>query len=99
MDKNQLFKFEVVVPEELRPYACVENAHKEFQKIIHAGVCNYIPERGVLFVVSRNGETKKHCDLLIDMHFRSLSQKVFLLKKTEEAAKQLESTKLHTTGG
>uniref|UniRef100_V5GMG9 Fragile X mental retardation syndrome-related protein 1 n=1 Tax=Anoplophora glabripennis TaxID=217634 RepID=V5GMG9_ANOGL len=33
------------------------------------------------------------------MHFRSLSQKVLLLKRTEEAARQLESTKLATIGG
>lgn len=33
------------------------------------------------------------------MHFRSLSQKVLLLKRTEEAARQLETTKLATRDG
>jgi fragile X mental retardation protein len=32
------------------------------------------------------------------MHFRSLSQKALLLKKTEEAAKQLENIRMHTGG-
>lgn len=31
--------------------------------------------------------------------FRNLTQKLLLLKKTEEAARQLESTKIHNQGG
>lgn len=35
--------------------------------------------------------------MLADMHFRNLNQKVMLLKKTEELARQLESSKLQIT--
>lgn len=77
----------------------VENAHKEFQKAIMAGVCRYVAERGVITVISRTEDTKKKAAMLQEMHFRNLTQKVVLLKRTEEAARQLETTKLHTAGG
>lgn len=77
----------------------IDNAHKEFQKAIGAALVKYLPEKGVLLVISKNEASAKTASLLQDMHFRSLSQKVFLLKRTEEAVRQLESTKLATVGG
>lgn len=77
----------------------IENAHKEFQKAIAAALIRYVPEKGVLLVISRNESSQKTASLLQDMHFRGLSQKVFLLKRTEEAVRQLESTKLASVGG
>lgn len=79
--------------------ARIENAHKEFQKAIGAGIVNFVPERGVLVVISRFESCRRRASMLQDMHFRNLSQKVLLLKRTEEAARQLESTKLATVGG
>lgn len=79
--------------------AKVESAHKEFQKAIGAGVIRYIPERGVLVVISRCESSRKRAGMLQEMHFRSLQQKVLLLKRTEEAQRQLESTKLASVGG
>ncbi|CAB0019201.1 unnamed protein product [Nesidiocoris tenuis] len=92
-------KFEIEVPEELREYAKKENAHKEFQKVINASICRYIPESGVLSFISRNEDSKKRASMLQEMHFRNLQQKLLLLKRTEEAQKQLESTKIQNTGG
>lgn len=43
-----------------------------------------------------NKNSKKIC---INVLFRNLTQKLQLLKKTEEAARQLESTKIHNQGG
>jgi hypothetical protein len=40
----------------------------------------------------------KKVNLLKEMHFRSLSQKALLLKKTEEAAKQLENMRMNVGG-
>ncbi len=79
--------------------AKVEGVHKEFQKTIGAGECRFIPERGALMLLSRHESSQKRATMIQEMHFRNLTQKVFLLKKTEEAVRQLESTKLHTTGG
>ncbi|RZF43475.1 hypothetical protein LSTR_LSTR001736 [Laodelphax striatellus] len=93
IDSNTFIKFEVVVPEECREYAQKEGAHKEFQKSIDACICRYIPEKGVLSIVSRHEGSKKRLELLKEMHFRNLIQKVMLIKRTEEAKRQLESTK------
>ncbi|XP_046742238.1 synaptic functional regulator FMR1 isoform X8 [Diprion similis] len=99
IDKTTFHKIEIDVPEELREFAKMDNAHKEFQKAIEAAVCRYVPDRGVLLAISRSENTRRHSAMLQDMHFRNLSQKVLLLKRTEEAARQLESTKLQTSGG
>ncbi|XP_015180950.1 PREDICTED: fragile X mental retardation syndrome-related protein 1 isoform X2 [Polistes dominula] len=99
IDKNTFHKIEIEVPEDLREYAKMDNAHKEFQKAIGAAVCRYVPDRGVLLAISRNENIHRHSTMLQEMHFRNLSQKVLLLKRTEEAARQLESTKLQTMGG
>ncbi|XP_047360227.1 synaptic functional regulator FMR1 isoform X2 [Vespa velutina] len=99
IDKNTFHKIEIEVPEDLREYAKMDNAHKEFQKAIGAAVCRYVPERGVLLAISRHENIHRHSTMLQEMHFRNLSQKVLLLKRTEEAARQLESTKLQTIGG
>ena len=117
----------------------MDGVHKEFQKVIGAAVCRYVPERGVLLAISRHESIRRHSTMLQEMHFRNLSQKVIyfsqirykiikririaanqlyyqnggnlffsslyylfvkvlLLKRTEEAARQLESTKLQTVG-
>ncbi|KAI4457722.1 fragile x mental retardation syndrome-related protein [Holotrichia oblita] len=99
LDRSMFHKFEIDVPEDVREYAKVESAHKEFQKAIGAGVIRYIPERGVLVVISRCESSRKRAAMLQEMHFRSLQQKVLLLKRTEEAQRQLESTKLASVGG
>ncbi|XP_028166474.1 fragile X mental retardation syndrome-related protein 1 isoform X3 [Ostrinia furnacalis] len=99
IDKNTFHKFEIVVPDDLKDYAKVENAHKEFQKAIGAALVWYVPERGLLAVISRCETSHKRAEMLQEMHFRNLAQKLLLLKKTEEAARQLESTKIHNQGG
>ncbi|XP_049785210.1 LOW QUALITY PROTEIN: synaptic functional regulator FMR1 [Schistocerca cancellata] len=99
ISKSTFHKFEIEVPEELREYAKMDSAHKEFQRAIEAAICRYVPERGVLSVISRSEQSKKRSQMLQEMHFRNLTQKVLLLKRTEEAARQLESTKLQNVGG
>nr|CAH0108554.1 unnamed protein product [Daphnia galeata] len=99
LTKANFFKFEIEVPEELREYAKRDGVHKEFQKAIEAAVCRYIPDKGMLSVMSRHESSRKRAGLLQDMHFRNLTQKVVLLKRTEEAAKQLECTRTHSSGG
>lgn len=79
--------------------AKLEGVHKEFQKAVGAIVCNYVPEKGALSLISRTDATQKRASMIQNMHFRNISQKAMLLKRTEEAVKQLESTKLHSSGG
>ncbi|XP_076164904.1 synaptic functional regulator FMR1 isoform X5 [Ptiloglossa arizonensis] len=99
IDKNTFHKIEIEVPEDLREFAKMDNIHKEFQRAIRAAVCRYVPERGVLLAISRHENLHRNINMIQEMHFRNLSQKVLLLKRTEEAARQLESTKLQTIGG
>jgi len=99
LNKANFFKFEIEVPEELRDYAKRDGVHKEFQKAIEAAVCRYVPDKGILSVMSRSDSSRKRAGLLQEMHFRNLTQKVVLLKRTEEAAKQLESTRTNSSGG
>ncbi|XP_055848753.1 fragile X messenger ribonucleoprotein 1 homolog isoform X1 [Episyrphus balteatus] len=91
-------KFEINVPAELQEEAKEEGIHREFQRSIGAGICRYNPERGILTVISKFDFSQKRATMLQDMHFRNLSQKVILLKRTEEAVRQLESTKLNSRG-
>ncbi|XP_050294214.1 RNA-binding protein FXR1 [Anthonomus grandis grandis] len=98
IDKSMFFKFEIEVPDDVKDY-CKKDTHKEFAKAIGAGRIFYNSEKGVLTVISSSESSRKRAALVQDMHFRSLSQKVLLMKRTEEAARQLESTKLATIGG
>ncbi|XP_068232626.1 RNA-binding protein FXR1 isoform X1 [Palaemon carinicauda] len=92
-------KFEIEVPEDIRDYARMECVHKPFKKACGASSCVYNPETHSLTLLSRNDQCPKLANMLADMHFRNLKQKVVLLYRTEEAAKQLESTRLQTTAG
>jgi len=92
--------FHLSVPEELRDY-CKEDgdegeAHNEFKKSIDANVVKYIPDDGKLLVITRNEGSRKKAEILKDMHYRSLSHRNILVKKTEEAAKYLKETKQFT---
>lgn len=99
INEKTFHRFEIEVPEDVREYAKIDGVHKEFQKTIQAAVCRYVPERGVLRVISRSEGTQRRATMIQEMYFRNLNQKVMLLKRTEEAARQLESTKLQNSGG
>lgn len=97
--KNTFNVFELEVPEDLREYAKVESAHKEFKKAVGAAICRMDPEKHCLIIIAKSDTAKKRANMLCEMHFRNLRQKVLLLSKTEEAARQLENTKLHSSSG
>lgn len=90
LTKNTFQKFELDVPEDIRDYAKNDSAHKEFKKAIEAVVCKFNPEKNCLYIIARTEVLKKRAIMLSDMHFRNLRQKVLLLSRTEEAARQLE---------
>lgn len=55
--------------------------------------------QGCLIIISQNDHTQKKATMLQDMHYRNISQRLVLLRRTEEAAKYLEATKLQTSNG
>lgn len=77
--------------------AKIDGIHKDLQKAIGASLVLYNPDQSVLSIISRSPLTSKRALMLADMHFRNLNQKVMLIKKTEELARQLESSKLQIT--
>ncbi|VVC41214.1 Hypothetical protein CINCED_3A005412 [Cinara cedri] len=91
------YKFDIEVPEDVRESAKIDGIHKDLQKAIGASLVLYNSDQSVLSVISRSPLTSKRAQMLADMHFRNLNQKVMLLKKTEELARQLESSKLQIT--
>merc|ERR1711872_792634 len=98
--KRTFLTFQLDVPEELQEFCKDEKAediHVEFKRAIHACLVNYITEKGVLSVITQNEDCEKKASILQDMHYRNISQRLILLKKTEEAAKYLEATKLQSS--
>ncbi|XP_077515501.1 synaptic functional regulator FMR1 isoform X7 [Amblyomma americanum] len=97
--KNTFTKFELDVPDDLREYSKDDSAHKEFKKAIGAAVVRYIPSKQCLMVIARSEAAKKRAEMMSEIYYRNLRQKLILLSKTEEAARQLESTRLHSSSG
>lgn len=58
-----------------------EGIHKDFQRIINAGICFYNSEANALIVISKWDFSQKRANMLKDMHFRNLSQKVSVVMK------------------
>jgi len=77
--------------------ANIDGIHKDLQNAIGASLVLYNSDQSVLSIISQSSLTSKMASMLTDMHFRKLNQKVMLLKKTEELARQLESSKLQIT--
>jgi len=77
--------------------AKIDGIHKDLQKAIGASLVLYDSDQSVLSIISLSSLTSKMASMLTDLHFRKLNQKVMLLKKTEELARQLESSKLQIT--
>merc|ERR1719500_1426056 len=95
-------KFDLSVPQELRDFCTDEKAsdvHTEFMKAIDACNIKFDAAKGCLTIVSQSDHTQKKASMLQDMHYRNISQRLVLLRRTEEAAKYLEATKLQTSNG
>ncbi|XP_054160548.1 fragile X messenger ribonucleoprotein 1 homolog B-like [Oppia nitens] len=102
---NPFYKFEIKIPDDIRSmntgWLSKSEAHKQFKQFIGAIVVRYDEAKGVLICVGYAphektylaGITQKRAQMLSEMHFRNIKQKLVLLSRTEEAAKQLESTR------
>ena len=60
-------------------------------------ICNLCED--FLKVLSRDESSEKKASLLQDLHFRNVSQRAILQRRTEEAARTLEATKLQSSSG
>lgn len=56
--------------------AKLEGVHKEFQKAVRSGVCHFDASRGVLILLSKIEGSQKLAEMIQEIYFRNLSQKV-----------------------
>ena len=106
---NPFYKIEVPISDDLRAvrsnatWITKAEAHKQYKDSVGALTVRFDESQDVLVIIGYAPQDKvmtatalkKRAVMLSDMHFRNLKQKIFLLARTEEAAKQLE----HTRGG
>ncbi|RWS09272.1 fragile X mental retardation syndrome-related protein 1-like isoform X2 [Dinothrombium tinctorium] len=104
---NPFYKLEIPISEELKQlsintsWLSKAEAHRQYKQSIEAIVVRYDEDKQCLCVIGYAPSERqlaiqtmrKRATMLIDMHFRNLKQKMYLLMRTEEAAKQLESTR------
>ncbi|RWS26024.1 fragile X mental retardation syndrome-related protein 1-like isoform X2 [Leptotrombidium deliense] len=105
LTQNPFYKLEIPLSEELKQlsinstWLSKAEAHKQYKQSIDAIVVRYDDEKQCIIVIGYAPSDRqlaiqtmrKRATMLIDMHFRNLKQKMYLLMRTEEAAKQLES--------
>lgn len=107
LTSNPFFKIEIPISDDLRAVQGQANwiskpeAHKQFKSSIDAVTVRFDEQKAVLVIIGYTQSDKvmaasmlkKRASMLSDMHFRNLKQKIFLVARTEEAAKQLESSR------
>lgn len=108
LTSNPFFRIEVPISEELSAVRSGSNwiskpeAHAQFRASVDAVAVRYDEQKQCLVLVgfcaagdkaAAAALLRKKAGMLSEMHFRNLRQKLILLMRTEEAAKQLESTR------
>ena len=99
------FSFTIRLPEDIKNYYAYlpeekhADLHVDFKQAINAAKVDYSKEDGILKVLSRDEASEKKASLLQDLHFRNVSQRAILQKRTEEAVRTLEATKLQSSSG
>ncbi len=96
-------KFSIQLPAEIKDFYfnLVEEKHAEsnadFCAAISAAAVDFCKDDGCLKVLSRDESSQRRAGMLQEMHFRNISQRAILKRRTEEAAKYLEQTRLHSS--
>ncbi len=96
-------KFSIPLPEEIKDFyfRLPEDKHDEtnadFRVAICAATVTFSKEDGALRVLTREESSQRRAGMLQEMHFRNISQRAILQRRTEEAAKCLEQTRLQST--
>lgn len=92
---NTFHKYSISVPDDLREMCEDPANHKDFRSACGPALIQYDPAQCAMVVLSTSESVIKRASMLSDIHFRNLRQKMLLKQRTEEAAKRLESTRLH----
>jgi len=96
-------KFDISLPPEIKDFYTITpeerqaGLHKDFKQAIHACRIEFVKDPGVLRVISRDASSQRRSAMLQEMHFRNIAQRGNLRKRTEEAARYLEATRLQTS--
>eukprot|EP00095_Tigriopus_kingsejongensis_P005446 snap_masked-scaffold224_size251237-processed-gene-1.15 protein:Tk05446 transcript:snap_masked-scaffold224_size251237-processed-gene-1.15-mRNA-1 annotation:"fmr" len=96
-------KFSIQLPGDIKDfyYKTVKERHSamhsDLETAIHAAKMDFDEVTGNLVVLTADETSQRRAGVLQDMHFRNMSQRAILQNRTEEAAKQLEQTRLHSS--
>ncbi|KRX81467.1 Fragile X mental retardation protein 1 -like protein B [Trichinella sp. T6] len=88
----------ISVPPSLDEYSMRPDAHAEFAQHVGRILVNYDPQSKQLIVTSCYDDAIERAEMLAEMHFRLLSQKLSLKQRTEDATKQLQNTHISQDG-
>lgn len=99
LQHNFLRKAVFPVPDDLRDIYKSDNLKevKEFRKACGAISVFYDEKANTLSVICDQESGIKKANILSEMHFKNLRQKVLLLKRTQELAQQIEKNRLQQT--
>jgi hypothetical protein len=62
---------------------------QDFKEAVNACSVEYLKGEGALRIISRDESTPRRVSMLQEMHFRNVSQRSILYKRTEEVARNL----------
>ncbi|XP_059078661.1 RNA-binding protein FXR1-like [Tigriopus californicus] len=99
---RSFIKFTVRLPADIKelylttPRARHAEMNRDFQAAVHALMITFNEASGDLEVITRDESSQRRVGMLQDMLFRNMSQKAVLQRRTEEAAKHLEQTRLQS---
>jgi len=103
LNKMTFNKVDIALPSEIKEYYATTpeekqaELHADFKNAINAAKIHFEKDLGVLRVLSCDPSTPRRSAMLQEMHFRNISQRANLRKRTEEAARYLEATRIQTS--
>ncbi|OUC43026.1 KH domain protein [Trichinella nativa] len=90
VSSKEVISVDLVRPVNCSPIITASNAHAEFAQHVGRILVNYDPQSKQLIVTSCYDDAIERAEMLAEMHFRLLSQKLSLKQRTEDATKQLQ---------
>ncbi|KHJ41976.1 KH domain protein [Trichuris suis] len=88
----------ISIPQEIREYSARPDAHKELATTVGRILVSYDSNSGDLIITSCYEDAIARANMLAEIYLRDLCQKVFLIQRTEDVTKQLQSTRISNYG-